>query len=355
MSSNGGLLNEIEYIIVISCSLLAFILIFVVVIYYYKYTKPYQNSLFITNGMVILIGIADYKEVDNPDIDGYLSNLSGIEHDIVHMENLFYNELNYDVYPLQSLESIQHGDSPKTYWTEKELHTFLVEKAKYLEENIDEKHKYDGLIVIISSHGIARNIITSDYKKFAKLAIHRIFSSPHPKSRKIPRLFLFDSCLGNNEQKSNRLSINDNGKPIKNEDLSKQISLNNVENDGDYGESWMVGEDNPDFNLAVIEAANPGFQSKLRNDIGSYLIYFFYKKMLDILQQNKRKYIYQTFDEIQDHLHKKGKQHPTYIWNDNTRYIRFKKNNNLNRNEMEMIEMKRCDDNINKNDEQTSK
>eukprot|EP01084_Bolivina_argentea_P136925 241170_1 len=36
--------------------------------------------------------------------------------------------------------------------------------------------------------------------------------------------------------------------------------------------------------------------------------------------------MYETFDEIQYKLHKRGKQFPTYILNSDTKFIRFKRN-----------------------------
>eukprot|EP00483_Globobulimina_turgida_P007459 UN07473 len=171
------------------------------------------------------------------------------------------------------------------------------------------------------------NIITSDYKKFSKLALHRIFSVLHPKSREIPRLFLFDCCCGDKEREcrieSIDISDDDCGKYNDFIDVGKQIRSIDI----DDVKSWREGEHNPDFRLALIEAANPGFQSKLRVDIGSYVIYSFYEKMMRTLnfKGNQKNFIHNIFDEIQDELHKSGKQHPTYIWNDNTRYIRFNK------------------------------
>ena len=62
----------------------------------------------------------------------------------------------------------------------------LQDKANILDDNIVD---YDGLIVFISCHGIKDYIISSDYGKINKNAIHRVFSIGHPKSRDNPRIF----------------------------------------------------------------------------------------------------------------------------------------------------------------------
>ena len=80
-----------------------------------------------------------------------------------------------------------------------------------------------------------------------------------------------------------------------------------------------------------------GFQSKITSDRGSYVIASFYNKTMDILSNNQRtvsnlycfyqrKFLYEIFDEIQESLHMQGKQLPTFMFNDGTMYIRFKKN-----------------------------
>eukprot|EP01083_Nonionella_stella_P072831 196506_1 len=320
-------LTEKEFTLITTGSLLLFVLIVGGLIYYFKCRLPERKTLYIKKGLVIVIGIGEYDDViydpQENEIDGYLRNLYGIDKDIEHLVSLFHDELNFDVYPSQYLKVLSKDHSPKISWKERELKDVLEERAQYLEDNID---RYDGLIVVMSCHGMGGYICTSDYKKFSKVAIHRIFSATHPASRDIPRLFIFDCCSGNSKQETERESDEKDreevGKSTLYPDVPKQIALCDVDGDG---QSWIVGEHNPDFRLAVVEAANPGFQSKLRTDIGSYVIHSFCKKTLDNLRNNRRMFIHQIFDEIQHELHKAGKQHPTYIWSDNTRYIRFKK------------------------------
>eukprot|EP01084_Bolivina_argentea_P261940 442842_1 len=341
-------LDKTELSIIVTVSLLCFVLIVAGLIYYYKYYKIEQKSLHITNAMVIVIGIGQY-DYDPPDNDteicGQLADLQGVDKDIENMITLFHNTLNYDVYPEEYVDDIRNGRSPKTYWTEKELHTFLMKNVIHLEKNIEN---YDGLIVIISSHGIPGYICTSDYRIFSKLALHRIFSANHPKLRSIPRIFIFDMCSGDNQQEirksisepegkeeetnENTLFMqNEKGKTMQNDDITKRVTVNDIESDNDNFQLWVKGDLNPDYRLALIEAANPGFQSKLRTDIGSYVVHSFYEKTMEVVTQNKRTFIHKIFDKVQDELHRMGKQHPVCTWNEDTRYIRFKRHDGGNR------------------------
>ena len=132
--------------------------------------------------MVIPIAIGIYEEdPEDPDIDGYFQDLDGVEMDIENVINLFGKHetgLYYDIFPRTYLQ--QDLSSYKTEWTQDELIDFLKEQSNELERNLYDKtnlNPYDGLIVIISCHGIAKDyIITSDYKQVHKTAIHRIFS-----------------------------------------------------------------------------------------------------------------------------------------------------------------------------------
>ena len=44
-----------------------------------------------------------------------------------------------------------------------------------------------------------------------------------------------------------------------------------------------------------------------------------------VLANNKKTFLYEIFDEIAENLHDLGKQLPTFIYNNGTRYIRFKR------------------------------
>eukprot|EP01084_Bolivina_argentea_P076461 138579_1 len=330
--------TEDEFIGFISGILAIFIFIVVALICYYKYYKMEKKSIYIKNGFVIIVGIGEYDDTmfgSNPHINGYLNDLGGIDKDIENMIKLFHDELNFDIYPEEYLDCIKNGYDPKQCWTEEQLKNFLEDRAKYLSDNID---KYDGLIVVISSHGVAGNVCTSDYKTFSKIAIHRIFTASYPNTRLIPRLFIIDCCSGVSEKEhtyGEETSLNEEqkydltyGKNTENigvqkrfKDTAKNVTASDIGDD----HLWIEGQQNPDYRLALIEAANFGFQSKLRSDIGSYVIHSFYEKTMDILKDNKRKFIHEIFKKIQQQLHDQGQQLIVCTWNTDTPYIRFKR------------------------------
>eukprot|EP01084_Bolivina_argentea_P116320 206699_1 len=319
------LLNDMEISLIIIISSVLFIIIIFGLVYYYRYQREKQ-SMYITNSLVLLIAIGQYDDnPTEPEIDGMLTDLNGLEYDIKNMTELFGEYLHYDIYP--------NDEQIKTYWTEQQLKYFLQENAKYLQDNIGKNKNYDGLIVVISCHGIQDYIMTSDYKKFSKLAVHRIFSESYPTARNIPRFFLYDCCSGDNQKIGRREEhpFYEGGKTVtisKPNDNAKQVDFDDIHDGKNAAISWADGEKGPDYRLATVQAANPGFQSRLRTDIGSYAIYEFYKKTMQNLMDKERRFIHEIFDDIQTELHNRGKQHPISTWNDNTRYIRFKCNNN---------------------------
>ena len=97
--------------------------------------------------------------------------------------------MNYKIYP----EYLENDNEIKIEWTFKEISNLLKERANDLEENIV---KYDGLIVIMSGHGMDHHIITSDHTQIDKNDIHRLFTTNKPSIRQIPRLFIYDCCDG---------------------------------------------------------------------------------------------------------------------------------------------------------------
>ena len=154
--------------------------------------------------------------------------------------------------------------------------------------------------------------------------MHRMFSGKKPMSREIPRFFVFDCCAGDNERdtesrynleketnKSPGITI-DHAKRTESEDIMRAGSL-----------IWAYNEHNPDYKLVVINAANNGFQSKMRSDTGSYVITQFTQRLEDNIDGNNDKYLNETLDEIQEDLHEKGKQLITKTFNNKTEKIKF--------------------------------
>ena len=141
--------------------------------------------------------------------------------------------------------------------------------------------------------------------------------------RKIPRVFLFDCCSGDNDRDTDfRASSIDDGKrmtflhsdKVKKEKEEKEIKMDDTETNTETenvqeNNIWARDEDNPDHRLVVINAANPGFQSKMRTDTGSYVITHFIDGLKDNIFKNKNKlFINDILSDIQHSLHKEGKQ-----------------------------------------------
>merc|ERR1712190_563553 len=159
----------------------------------------------VSNPMVLLVAIGDYEQnehYEDDEIEGFLPDLKGIEHDVVNMTDLFKNRLHYDVYPETDSKEDEDGQV-LIKWTEAQLKAFLEDRAKFLCDNINAGKRYDSLVVIISCHGIPQYLMMSNYKKYSKIAVHRTFSY-YAELRNIPRLILFDCCAGSNykEKKS---------------------------------------------------------------------------------------------------------------------------------------------------------
>eukprot|EP01084_Bolivina_argentea_P034912 64677_1 len=334
--------------------------------------KRYRDEMVVKRAMVVLLAIGDYDSYpDDPDkqlLDVHLSNLD-IEQDIVNLYKLFGPEnLNYTIYP--KYENL--NEFVKTHWTQKELIDLLTSNAKELNAKMSTDDSYDCLIVAISCHGMNRNICTSDYKCVEKLAVHRLFTTQYPSSRQIPRIFLFDCCEGVNQQeterdidspkgiKSKKQSHTKMTRTVINQDQGKgheekENMMNHIINNeqgkhfgaddiiGSNEEIWVRGERNPDHALVQVHAANPGFQSKCNSETGSYMLYEFAKKTMDDLDKGEL-CIYEIFDDIQEDLETKGKQQIVTSYANQTRYIKFVKNdyadyrtgNDANRSWMEM-------------------
>eukprot|EP01084_Bolivina_argentea_P246495 412518_1 len=357
--ANDNSNSIITIIIVISVSLIFILLVAVMIlIANRKKMYRYKNEMVIENPMVLLLAIGVYDEsADNADdelANSMLSNLD-VDKDIQNLYTVFGpDNLDYAVFP-----TYDNIEIPKIHWTQNEMITFLKKKAR----EFDESDEFDSLIVVISSHGMSNAICTSDYKLIDKVAIHRLFSVNYYNSRLKPRIFMFDCCDGSfqhggkmgpdtpispiqqpSAQKmaafpamsSNRKKMTDETKQV-----GKGFHVEDITEE--KGAIWAHNSKNPDFRLVQINAANPGFQSRLNIQVGSYMLYSFMQKQLDNLNKNNEKYIHELFDEIQTELEQDGKQHIVAIYNDHTRYIRLKKNNKqknkqmVQQNEIEMI------------------
>merc|ERR1712228_479619 len=308
----------------------------------------------ISNALVLNVTIGKYQKSENDrlnEIDEEMQDLEGIEHDFDHIQDLFAHRLQYEMYP--KLNENEY----KMIWNEQQLKMFLEEKAWDLSQNIDSGKKYDGLILVISSHGIPDYIVTSDYKLYSKLAIQRTFSF-YPILRIIPRFILFDTVQKKKEENEAEdeddieqddekqieeidqfESTNDvidaiDGKEEENDemaqDIDKRVDVIDIF-EGDNKPKWGLNEKNPDHLVGRVDSVNMGFVNRLDRRFGSLCVYMFYQKYLAILDAKKREipFTHQIFEEIQEELQLEKKQPPECKWNDSTQYIVFKKNKKI--------------------------
>ena len=296
------------------------------------------KTMIIKNPMVIAISIGFYQQemkAEDKEFETDFRDLKGVRIDIDNIIKFFGQDgLNYDIYPSTYYD--ETVDNYKAIWNEVELKEFLQSKAHELENNLNDNDeespdRYDGLLVFVSCHGLEGYIVTSDYKKFSKTAIHRIFSGKNPECRKIPRLFLFDCGSGPAERDTDWRAMEDDsksdvdvGKDAEHMELNKIVSIEDITRQN--SEVWMLGEDNPDYQLAVIMAANDGFQAKMSKETGSYVITQFIERLSDNYDNDNDKFLNDILHQVQDDLHNRGKQLPIMTFNNRTGFIKFEEN-----------------------------
>merc|ERR1712087_846002 len=61
----------------------------------------------------------------------------------------------------------------------------------------------------------------------------------------------------------------------------------------------QTATNNPDFNLALINAANDGFVSKARNGYGSFFIYTFVAALTRDIEEQRGEELSEIFDDVQ--------------------------------------------------------
>eukprot|EP01084_Bolivina_argentea_P059454 108584_1 len=345
-------------LIAIVCVVLIAILLFVL---YRKKMKRDREKLaiYLKNPMVITIGIGDYFKKDIwPTLD--------VDLDVANLALLFEKRLNYKSYP-----PFETRHNIKLKWTQKELMQFLFEKAKQFNES-----DHDGLVAILTGHGIKDYIITSDGKAIQKIVIHRIFSHFHSKKRDCPRVFIFDACDGDKGHKQEnqppelqgaRCINNDDFEEKKEDNIDeihylmkhniisgKVINMDFIEKLSRSDEVWNENEHNPDYKLCTVFASNSGYKALANTVTGSYLTTEFVKRMIKNIKTHKNKYfLFEVLDNIQSDLHSEGKQLAVTTFNNNTRYLKFiqNKQNNINYNVPNEFNVEDLKEDINDEDE----
>ena len=314
-------------------------------------TKIAKLTRYIKNPLVITIAIGEYdKDPKDSELGDLLfSDLTAIDNDIKNLVNLFEYSLNYTMSPKYDIINIDIN----TYWTRKEIIKLLKQKAKELSHCVEYK-VFDGLIVVISCHGIRGHIVTSDYKMINKDTIHRIFTVDFPSLRHIPGIFIYDCCDGDNDM------VRDHGRSTSKKAIaigfpsmlepdwskSNQKSVSVVGNGhivldayGSGKNMWYKGEVNPDFNLVIINSSNTGFMSQMGSKSGSYMIRKFTEKVKNNIDNGNKLFLNEILHDIQEELHQTDKQLVEAKYNNKLEYIKFKKNNLKNHNKNMSIEM----------------
>eukprot|EP01084_Bolivina_argentea_P249116 416898_1 len=293
----------------------------------HKYTH------FLTNPMVVSINIGVYMNkndlsLEDVEINEHCDDLTGIYRDYENIQAMC-KKYNYDLYPKHL----------KITWTSDELKDSLEQYAKIFSDNIIQQQttnhthavsainslknniNYDSLFVVVSSHGLNKKIITSDYKLIGQSAIYRLFA--YENVRTVPRLFVFDCCDGDKYKDTYHV-----GDDTDEEHKSKTLAIDEGEFEFDSRNEWKIN--NPDYKLCIINAANEGYVSKMTTIDGSYLIYNLVKKMMENVDNKKEFFLGEIIDEIDDKLHSDGKQKIIAVFNNHTRYLKFEINNNGN-------------------------
>jgi len=342
-------------IIVVAVSITLFCIFLLFLYRWYKHRELEKKTIYIQNAMVIPIGIGEYS--DNPShrkrAGVVLNDLSGIQRDIDNAISLFRDHFQYEIFPKY--------DHHKVRWQHDELISFLEKQATALQHNLTECHDinpFDAVIVLLSCHGMEDRIWTTDYQTISKEFIHRTFSS-FPINRNVPRIFIFDSCSGDQDrdiltrqeiskqkeefiETSNYIFKSDRQQLIeKNANDDDQGNIKGKGNEDKYNHylprigtrTWAQDEHNVDYKLVQIDAANPGFQAKMTTTFGSYLTHLFVKS----LKQNTDKFLFQIVGEIQEVLHNKGKQQTKQCFSNGTEYIKFLKHKRADSSDIDEV------------------
>ena len=321
-----------EYVAaIVAGSLFIICIILLIVLYHRRKRKRKLEALttYIHNPMVIAIAIGKYNKSHSFMKDYTFPNLDAIDTDIKNIHGLFQSTLNYKIFPKYNIDG-----KIKTHWKKKEIIDLLKKKGKALDKAV-KKNKYDGLIVIISCHGIQGHIITSDYKRINKDTIHRIFSVDYPSLRDIPCIFVYDCCDGDNDRDriesraAKNVSLAESNKDEKKDSgrSEKEGFKDTTEIYGQDQKIWYKNEPNPDYKLVIINSSNTGFVSQMGSKSGSFMIQKFTEKMNENVEGRNKLFLNQILQEIQTELHDDGKQLIEAKYNNKLEYIKFKKNN----------------------------
>eukprot|EP01084_Bolivina_argentea_P033563 62070_1 len=260
-----------------------------------KLSNRNEHMQIVQNPLVIAIGVGYYDDIDE--------NLTYL-HEYVDVNIQKITTLctiyNYDLYPKER----------KLKWTEKEIVNSLTNYAEKAEAG-----DYDSIICIFSGYGDKDMIISSDYKYIMKIATHRLFSTNYPSLRNLPRFFIYDCPQIQPIKRDHKTEI----QPPTESDTDILLKHTNV---------WSLNEYNPDYKLVMAHTSHILPVNKYF-DNDSYFIFGFVSSMIENILQNKDQFLGDMLDNIQQKLHDAGKMHTTIQCNNHTRYLKFKKNENI--------------------------
>ena len=268
----------------------------------------------IRNGLIVGIAIGEYdgERWDNLNVSKDLDNLKE-----------FCDFLRYDFMSNQR----------KLYWKKEEILSYLRDDVGNAFFTPKGRARYDGLVVCVTGHGVRDHVVTSQLEYVEKRVIHRCLCDQHPQFVDIPRIFIFDVCAGQGE----RLQIDDCAGLIAKGDR-KQLYVDSESVDTPDSEKEMKDEEQVDIgnvgdlyiaslsrnlcrNIALIHAANSGYQAKMRGDVGSYLLTSFIYRVELNQARHERKGLEELMEEIQNSLHGAGRQQTVAVFYDTKHLI----------------------------------
>ena len=283
----------------------------------------------IRNGLVVGIAIGKY------DSDSFMNLEVGKD-----LDNLtkFSDSMGYKFI----------SNDGKTHWTKEEILSYLRDDVGAAFFTNSGRPKYDGLLVCVSGHGVRGHVVTSELERVDKTEMYRCICEKYPKFVDTPRVFIFDCCAGARERRYSRsVQIKEeevtgkekaentqqhivavhsdelSGEFLANGDIGKTTDLGAIDELKEDSISKMDTNMDLDRNIAVVHAANAGYQAKMRS-FGSYLLYSFIYYVQDNDAKHEQKGLEELIEKIQNGLHGIGRQQTESVFYD-TKYLRMER------------------------------
>eukprot|EP01084_Bolivina_argentea_P301857 520890_1 len=158
----------------------------------------YEVKTKMKNPFVIIIGIAKYQNNNN------WKNLPSVKEDIKMMTKLFHTTLGYNTKILTDCKVVndERYDTLDTFCTAEHIQAFLEYECLRVVKDQQKTKKntwvYDGLICIVSAHGLCDSIVASDGQLInIKQDLFDPFNPRKAKKLKqFPKIYIFDACRG---------------------------------------------------------------------------------------------------------------------------------------------------------------